>query len=102
MINDFVVEQIVEAIQAGREFGDSADDVMDAVERILIDAEALEPEAMFYTDIGNIDGRAYPGNSVIISRIPKVILDTFSHHDIMNIAHKHVALGTLNLVDYVG
>ena len=43
MINDFVVEQIVEAIQAGREFGDSADDVMDAVERILIDAEALEP-----------------------------------------------------------
>ncbi len=66
-----------------------------------IDAELIEPEAMFYTDIGNIDGRAYPGNSVIISRIPKVILDTFSHHDIMNIAHKHVALGTVNLVDYV-
>ena len=67
-----------------------------------IEAEAIEPEAMFYTDIGNIDGRAYPGNSVIISRIPKVILDTFSHDDIMNIAHKHVAMGTVNLIDYVG
>jgi len=65
-----------------------------------IDAETIEPEAMFYSDIGNVDGRGYPGNSVIISRIPRTTLDTFTHNEIMEIAHRHVALGTVNLVDY--
>ena len=64
--------------------------------------EAIEPEGMFYADIGNVDGRGYPGNSVIISRIPRTVLDTFSHNEIMEIVRRHVALGTVTLVDYVG
>ena len=66
-----------------------------------LDAESIEPEGMFYGDIGSVDGRGYPGNSVIISRIPKSVLDTFAHDEIMEIVRKHVALGTVTLVDYV-
>ena len=65
-----------------------------------VDAETIEPEAQFYGDIGNIDGRGYPGNSVIISRIPRITLDTFTHDEIMDIARKHVAAGTVTLVDF--
>lgn len=65
-----------------------------------VDPYRLENESEFYTDIGNWDGRPYPGNSVLVMRVPRTVLDTFTTEQVNEIARRHVAAGTVTLVDY--
>jgi hypothetical protein len=65
-----------------------------------VDPYRLENESNFYTDIGNWDGKPYPGNSVLVMRTPRSVLTTFTHEQVQEIARKHVAAGTVTLVDY--
>lgn len=65
-----------------------------------VDAPKRESEAWFYTDIGNYDGRPYPGNAVVVVRLPDNIKTIFSTDEVERIARRHLATGVLPLVDY--
>jgi len=58
-------------------------------------------ESDFYTDIGNWDGKPYPGNAVAVFHVPRGRLEIFSDSKVREIAERHIALGTLSLVEYV-
>jgi len=66
-----------------------------------VDATRIESEAWFYSDIGNYDGRPYPGNAVVIVRLPENIKTLFSEDEIYRKTKRHLALGVLPVVDYV-
>lgn len=65
-----------------------------------IDAVKRESEAWFYTDIGNYDGRPYPGNAVVIVKLPENVKTTFTEDEVQQRVRTHLALGTLPIVDY--
>jgi hypothetical protein len=65
-----------------------------------VDPMPHQTESHFYTDIGVYDGEPYPGNSVVVMTTPRTLLTTFSDKEIREIAGRHVALGTLPIVDY--
>ena len=65
-----------------------------------IDATRIESEAWFYTDIGNYDGRPYPGNAVVIVKLPENVKTLFTEDEIYQKAKRHLALGVLPIVDY--
>ena len=65
-----------------------------------IDPYRIENESEFYSDIGNWDGRPYPGNCVLVMRTPRTVLETFTREQVQEIARRHIAAGTVTLVDY--
>lgn len=65
-----------------------------------LDAVKRESEAWFYADIGNYDGRPYPGNAVVVVRLPNNVKTLFSEDEVQETVRRHIALGTLPLVDY--
>jgi len=65
-----------------------------------VDAVKRESEAWFYADIGNYDGRPYPGNAVVIVRLPENVKTLFSEDEVQETVRRHTALGTLPIVDY--
>jgi hypothetical protein len=70
--------------------------------------EALirNPEVQWYNDIGNFDGRPYPGTSVVIIKIPYTILNEYggllSRKQVKQIAKRHLALGSEPIIRYYG
>ena len=65
-----------------------------------INATSVESEAWFYSDIGNYDGRPYPGNAVVIVKLPENVKTLFSEDEIYQKTKRHLALGVLPIVDY--
>lgn len=65
----------------------------------------IEPDSDFYWDIGYWDGEAYPENAVILLRLDRRILQEyggrFTDDEVQVAVNKHVAYGTLILVEYV-
>ena len=65
-----------------------------------VDATKVESEAWFYADIGNYDGRPYPGNAVVIVKLPESVKTVFAEDEVQDLIHRHLALGVLPIVDY--
>ena len=65
-----------------------------------INATSVESEAWFYSDIGNYDGRPYPGNAVVIIKLPENVKTLFSEDEVYRKTKRHLALGVLPIVDY--
>ena len=65
-----------------------------------INATSVESEAWFYSDIGNYDGRPYPGNAVVIVKLPENVKTLFSEDEIYQKTKRHLALRVLPIVDY--
>lgn len=65
-----------------------------------VNATKKESEAWFYADIGNYDGRPYPGNAVVVVRLPDNVKTLFSEDEVHEKVRRHIALGTLPIVDY--
>jgi len=65
-----------------------------------INAQKIESEAWFYADIGNYDGRPYPGNAVVIVRLPENVKTIFSEDQVQSKVRNHLALGVLPITDY--
>lgn len=67
--------------------------------------QELEPESNFYWDISYWDGEAYPENAVIVIRLDKKLLQQFggrfTEDEIQTAVNKHMAFGTLAIVEYV-
>jgi hypothetical protein len=65
----------------------------------------LEPDSDFYWDIGYWDGEAYPENAVIVVRLDRKLLrdfgGRFTEDEIQTAVNKHIAFGTLALIEYV-
>lgn len=61
----------------------------------------LEPESDYYFDIGYYDGEPYFENRVIIIRLDKNILNKFTTNEIEAAINKHLAYGTIPLIEYV-
>ena len=75
----------------------------ESISQDLIDK--FEPEANYYWDIGFLDGKAYPGNSVVIVRLPKTILKEhggrFTESEVEAAVDKHIAFGSYYIIEYV-
>jgi len=65
-----------------------------------VDATARESEAWFYADIGNYDGRPYPGNAVVIVKLPSNVKTVFTEDQVQDRVRDHIALGVVPIVDY--
>lgn len=65
-----------------------------------VDATKKESEAWFYADIGNYDGKPYPGNAVVIVKLPSNVKTVFSEDEVQKITRNHLAIGVLPIVDY--
>ena len=75
-----------------RRMGGGVKDDVDPIKR--------QKEAQFYTDIGTYDGDPFPGTSVVIATVPRTVLTTFSDAEVREIVQRHMALGTLPIVEY--
>lgn len=65
-----------------------------------VDKTSVQPESTFFTDIGYFDGKPYPGNAVIIANVPNSVLTLFTAEEIYNIARKHMAFGSVPIIEY--
>jgi len=65
----------------------------------------INPESNYYWDIGYLDGKAYPGNSVIIVKLPKEILKDyggkFETQEVEEIIDEHIAYGSYFIIEYI-
>lgn len=65
----------------------------------------LEPEAKHYFDIANWDGDPFQENAVVVIRLSRQLLKDFggrfSHQEVEEIVHKHIAWGVLPIIEYV-
>jgi len=66
-----------------------------------VDPTRIQPESWFYSDIGNYDGRPYPGNASVIINVPRTVLDTFTSSEVTTIAKRHLAAGTVPIIEYI-
>lgn len=62
------------------------------------------PQIKWFYDIGNWDGQAYPGNSVVFINLPRTILKeyggNFEHNDVIQQIKKHISSGVYPLIRY--
>lgn len=66
---------------------------------------AMEPEARYYFDISRWDGEPLQENAVVVIRLCRSILKefggTFTHQEVEEVVHKHIAFGVLPIIEYV-
>ena len=72
----------------------------------VIAAKTINPEVLWYTDIGMGGGLPYPGLATVIVKLPHCLLDTyggpFSETAITEIVKRHLSFGTYPLIRYYG
>jgi hypothetical protein len=66
------------------------------------EAKAINPEAQWLANYCGYNGQVYPGNAVMVVKLPISILDSFNQHDIQRIVESNVALGVKPIIRYYG
>lgn len=61
----------------------------------------LEPESDYYWNIGHWDGEPFSVNAVILIRLDRRLLESFTKEEIEEKINKHLAFGTLPIIEYV-
>lgn len=62
--------------------------------------ERVNKESMYHWDIGYFDGEAYQENGVIIIRLPRTVLNTFTDAQVQQAVAKHKGYGILPIIEY--
>lgn|GEM_PF-3578379 len=57
-------------------------------------------ESLYHWDIGYFDGEAYQENGVIVIRLPRSVLTTFSESEVQAAVAKHKGYGILPIIEY--
>lgn len=69
-------------------------------------AKIINPEVLWYTDIGMGGGISYPGYATVIVQLPHCLLDTyggpFSENALQEIVKQHLAFGHYPIIRYYG
>lgn len=63
--------------------------------------KSLEPESDYYWDIAHWDGEPFAVNGVVLIRLDKKLLDRFTREEVEAKVQKHLAFGTLPLIEYI-
>jgi hypothetical protein len=66
------------------------------------DAKKLNPQVQWLSDFGDYDGQIYPGNAVIVVKLPISLLERFSSAQIQKIVDENVPLGVKPIIRYYG
>ena len=71
----------------------------------LEDVDDLQPEAQFFWDRSYFDGKAIPGNGVIVVDVPKRVLESnggvLTEDEVRSKIQKHMALGVYAIINYI-
>lgn len=65
-------------------------------------AKGLNPKIQWMTNFGDYDGQVYPGNSVIVVKLPVVLLKTYTENQLYDIVEKNVPFGVQPIIRYYG
>lgn len=66
------------------------------------EAKGLNAEAMWLNDYGSFDGQVYPGDAVMIIKLPYTLLDDFTLDEIKAIAEENTPRGVYPLIRFYG
>jgi len=73
-----------------------------------IDAETYEeakqkqPQIQWYNDFNDFRGQPYPGNAVVVVKLPATILDSFTEQQVEQIVEQNVPFGIQSIIRYYG
>jgi hypothetical protein len=66
------------------------------------EAKLLNPKVQWLSDFVNYDGQPYPGDAVVIIKLPISLLDTYSEEQLYSIVEKNIPVGVKPIVRYYG
>lgn len=66
------------------------------------EAKAKNPQVQWLSNFGDYDGQLYPGNAVIVVKLPISILTKFTEPEVERIVEMNVPLGVKPLIRYYG
>ena len=66
------------------------------------EAKTKNAEVQWTNDFSKFDGQVYPGNAVVICKLPSTLLETFSLEKIKDAATDNVPFGVLPLIQFYG
>jgi hypothetical protein len=66
------------------------------------DAKGLNPQVQWLSDFGDYDGQVYPGNSVLVIKLPIKLLDTYTENQLYDIVLQNIPFGVKPLIRYYG
>lgn len=66
------------------------------------EAKQIQPEAQWYFDYIKYNGQPYPGNAVIVIKLPIELLNVFTEDQIFEIINNNVPFGVKPLIRYYG
>jgi hypothetical protein len=66
------------------------------------EAKLLNPEVQWYNDYSGFNGQIYPGNSVMVIKLPVSLQERFSLTNIKDIVSQSVPVGVLPLIRFYG
>jgi hypothetical protein len=66
------------------------------------DAKLLNPQVQWFSGFGRFDGQPYPGDSVVVVKLPVNILQRFTEQQVQEIVAQSVPLGVQPLIRYYG
>jgi hypothetical protein len=66
------------------------------------EAKALQPQVQWYNNFNDFRGQPYPGNAVVVVKLPATLLDSFTELEIKQIVEANVSFGIKPLIRYYG
>ncbi len=72
------------------------------IEEKYEDAKDLNPQVQWLQNFGDYDGQVYPGDSVIVIKLPVTLLDIYTENQLYDIVVQNVPFGVKPLIRYYG
>jgi hypothetical protein len=66
------------------------------------EAKKLNPKVQWLSDFGDFDGQVYPGNSVIVVKLPVALLDRYSENQLYDLVEQNIPFGVQPIIRYFG
>lgn len=66
------------------------------------EAKLINPRAQWFSESQGYAGQTYPGNAVVVIKVPTALLDTYSKIEIEDIVKQSVSLGIKPIIRYYG
>jgi hypothetical protein len=66
------------------------------------EAKLLQPQIQWLNDFGDFRGQLYPGNAVVVVKLPATLLNSFTEIEIKQIVDENMPLGVKPLIRYYG
>lgn len=66
------------------------------------EAKQLNPMIQWMSDFGDYDGQVYPGNAVVVIKLPVNLLNTYTENQLYDIVEQNVPFGVKPLIRFFG